>query len=136
MAYFADTWYWAALFNKKDQFHDKAKQLKAKAGNTPLVTSQLVLMELLGLCSKRGEEVRRAAVLFVRSLNHIPNLTVVPYSDEQYTEAVQLYEQVSNDKEWSLVDCASIVIMEQRNISVAISGDAHFEQRPGLSRFA
>ena len=136
MAYFADTWYWAALFNKKDQHHAAAQTLRQKADKTPIVTSQFVIMELLGLCAGRGDEVRKACCAFVKGLNKIPNLTVVPYSDEQYTEAVQLYEQVSNDKEWSLVDCASFIIMENEKITVAISGDGHFKERPGITLLA
>jgi uncharacterized protein len=136
VAYFADTWYWAALFYPKDQHHAAAQELKKKVGTTPLVTSQLVLIELLGMCAKRGEQVRRACITFVKGLNKIPNLTVVPYSDDQYTEAVQLYEQVSNDKEWSLVDCASIIIMEKEKITVAITGDGHFAERPGITLLA
>lgn len=136
MAYFADTWYWAGLFNKNDQHHADAQALKKKAGATPIVTSQFVLMELLGMCSKRGDEVRRACCTFVKGLNKIPNLTVIPYSNDHYTEAVELYEKVSNDKEWSLVDCTSFLIMEKEKITVAISGDGHFKERPGITLLA
>jgi predicted nucleic acid-binding protein len=136
VAYFADTWYWAALFNREDQHHTAAQELKKKAGATPIVTSQFILMELLGMCSKRGEEVRRACCAFVKGLNKIPHLTVIPFSNEQYTDAVELYEQVSNDKEWSLVDCSSFLIMEKQKITVAITGDGHFTERPGITVLA
>ena len=32
------------------------------------------------------------------------------------------------DKEWSLVDCASFVIMKQRGVTEALTTDHHFEQ--------
>jgi uncharacterized protein len=32
------------------------------------------------------------------------------------------------DKEWSLVDCASFVIMQHRGITQALTTDHHFEQ--------
>ncbi len=32
------------------------------------------------------------------------------------------------DKDWSLVDCASFVVMKQRGIQEALTSDHHFEQ--------
>lgn len=32
------------------------------------------------------------------------------------------------DKHWSLVDCASFVIMQQRGLGQALTSDRHFEQ--------
>jgi predicted nucleic acid-binding protein len=32
------------------------------------------------------------------------------------------------DKEWSLVDCASFVVMQHRSIVEALTADHHFEQ--------
>jgi predicted nucleic acid-binding protein len=32
------------------------------------------------------------------------------------------------DKNWSLVDCSSFVVMQQRNITEALTNDYHFEQ--------
>jgi hypothetical protein len=32
------------------------------------------------------------------------------------------------DKEWSLVDCSSFIIMKQRRINEALTNDHHFEQ--------
>ena len=74
-------------------------------------------------------EVRRGCCALVRGMNRLPNVTVFPYSADLYDEAVQLYERVSNDKEWSLVDCASFVVMDKQNISTALTGDRHFKER-------
>ena len=32
------------------------------------------------------------------------------------------------DKEWSLVDCASFVVMQQRGLTEVLTTDHHFEQ--------
>lgn len=129
MAYFADTWYWAALLNRQDQHHQAARDLSTRIGAQPIVTSQLVMMELFAMCSRCGNDIRRACCRLVAALSTQPNITIVPYSGDQYDAALLLYEQVSNDKEWSLVDCSSFLIMEKNSITVAISGDHHFEQR-------
>lgn len=127
--YFADTWFWVALLNKTDPDHNRARNLNRKIGTSKIVTSQLVMIEFFGFCCGLGEHMRLACCRLVQTLNTNPHVTVVPYSDQQYDRAVQLYEQVSNDKKWSLVDCASFGIMEEAGIHIAISGDHHFEQR-------
>jgi len=46
----------------------------------------------------------------------------------------QLYERSWNlyrarvDKDWSLVDCSSFVLMQERHITEALTADRHFEQ--------
>jgi uncharacterized protein len=32
------------------------------------------------------------------------------------------------DKKWSLTDCISFLVMEERNITEALTADHHFEQ--------
>jgi hypothetical protein len=38
-----------------------------------------------------------------------------------------LYRQRA-DKDWSLTDCISFVVMRQRGLTEALTGDHHFEQ--------
>jgi predicted nucleic acid-binding protein len=40
---------------------------------------------------------------------------------------LQLYRS-RHDKEWSLTDCVSFVVMQDEGISDALTGDKHFEQ--------
>lgn len=40
---------------------------------------------------------------------------------------VELYA-ARGDKEWSLTDCLSFVVMRRRDIAEAVTGDHHFEQ--------
>lgn len=128
MTYFADTWFWAALLIRSDPHHKVALELNRKIGRSPIVTSQLVMIELFGFCCGYGEEIRSACCQLVKKINKEPLVTVVPYSDLQYDRAFQLYE-ISKDKKWSLVDCASFGIMEEHGINIAVTGDHHFEQR-------
>jgi uncharacterized protein len=52
---------------------------------------------------------------------------LIDVSKEIDASAWQLLTQ-RQDKEWSLVDCSSFVIMQQREITEALTGDRHFEQ--------
>jgi predicted nucleic acid-binding protein len=52
---------------------------------------------------------------------------VVEVTRSVMVDAVMLYQQAS-DKNWSITDCASFVLMRQNNISDALTYDHHFEQ--------
>jgi len=42
-------------------------------------------------------------------------------------KALTVYEQ-HQDKSWGLVDCASFVLMQDKNVYQALTSDRHFEQ--------
>jgi predicted nucleic acid-binding protein len=67
-AVFADAGYWIALFNPRDQLHDKAVVAAQATQERPIVTSQMVLTEFLNHYASVGEPFRQRAVQVVRSL--------------------------------------------------------------------
>jgi predicted nucleic acid-binding protein len=54
-------------------------------------------------------------------------MTVLELDRPLFIAALDLYEQ-RRDKEYSLVDCASMVIMRQRGITHVLTNDHHFTQ--------
>ncbi len=60
-------------------------------------------------------------------ISHDPQIEVVPFSHELNAEALRLFTDRS-DKEWSLTDCLSFVVMARRNVQQALTADHHFEQ--------
>ena len=44
-----------------------------------------------------------------------------------FQRGLRLYEE-RPDKEWSLTDCLSFVVMKDENLREALTGDQHFEQ--------
>ena len=52
---------------------------------------------------------------------------VVSISAALWNEALELYHQ-HRDKQWTLTDCASFIVMRERGITEALTGDRHFEQ--------
>jgi hypothetical protein len=44
-----------------------------------------------------------------------------------FEAGTDLYSRRS-DKEWSLTDCISFVVMQEQGIGEALTGDRHFEQ--------
>lgn len=122
---FADTGYWAALLNPKDQLHQKAGQVSATLGRVRILTTEMVLDELLAALSK--VPLRPSVIRGVDAIRSNPNVEVVPQTSLQFVAAFDSYRSVT-DKEWSLTDCASFVLMRERGLTEALAHDHHFEQ--------
>lgn len=55
------------------------------------------------------------------------DVEVVHLSPGLFKKAFQLFKKYS-DKEWSLVDCCSFVVMKENSLSQALTCDKHFTQ--------
>lgn len=124
---FADADYLIAVLNPKEQLHDKAKAVSQAFGEVHVVTSEMVLTEVLAFYADTGANLREAAVNVVLRLCSNPNVTVIPQTSMQFQEALSFYRK-RPDKEWSLTDCASFLTMQAEGIHEAITHDEHFQQ--------
>lgn len=121
---FVDSYYLLALVNTKDKDHDAA--LRHSQGRTlGLVTTTWVLVEFADALSAVGARTRAAR--FIRGFRAEPFVEVVLPTYEQFDRALDRYEQ-RPDKDWSLTDCLSFLLMEERGITEALTADHHFEQ--------
>ena len=121
---FADTFYFIAVLNKQDQWHALAVDI-ADRQRPSLVTTRAVLTEFAdGLAS---QALREVAAEYLRSLLVDPTIEIVPTDEDLWERGLALYEE-RPDKEWSLTDCISFVVMEDRGMTDALTGDRHFEQ--------
>ena len=120
---FADTFYFLALLNKNDQAH--AKALQASAQIEELITTEWVLTELAdGLASSRHRS------MFLQTRQELladADVRVMPLDVQLHEEGIRLYASRA-DKEWSLTDCISFVVMQREAVTEALTGDHHFEQ--------
>ncbi|MCY3987684.1 MAG: PIN domain-containing protein [Gammaproteobacteria bacterium] len=127
---FADAGYWIAMTFRNDSLHEKARAVNLelrKGGSYQLVTSEMVLSELLSHASNKGEEARIAAARAVRAIRRNSTVLVHAQTSELFENALGKYER-SGDKSWSLTDCASFVLMQQNEIREALAHDHHFRQ--------
>jgi predicted nucleic acid-binding protein len=120
---FADTFYWIALLNPSDAFHETVKRTPVSGR---IVTSLAVQLEVLDAFST-SPILRPSAIHFWGRTNRDPQVTVVPLDSTLLEMAMDLF-QVRMDKTWSFADCISFEIMRSRNISRALSADHHFRQ--------
>ena len=124
---FADADFLIALLNPKEQLNATARAAARALGQVRLVTSEMVLTEVLAFYADKGPTLREAAASTVRELCSNPNVTIIPQTSLQFQDALSLYRQ-REDKEWSLTDCASFLIMREQALTEALTHDHHFEQ--------
>lgn len=122
---FADTGYWEAVLNPNDKLHVRAQEVSASLGKVRLLTTEMVLSELLAALSKIP--VRPFAIIGVQAIRTDPNVEVVPQTSLQFSAGFDLYRSMT-DKEWSLIDCVSFNVMRERGLTDALAHDRHFEQ--------
>jgi predicted nucleic acid-binding protein len=124
---FADANYWIALLNPKDELHANARKVSEALGSVYIVTSEMVLTEVLNGLADKGGPIRGAAVALVDRLRNDPNADVVPQTSIRFEDATKLYGD-RPDKHWSLVDCSSILLMQEKKLTDALTYDEHFVQ--------
>lgn len=123
-AWFADSFYFLALRTREDESHDRAVGI-LKGLSNELVTTVWVLTEVAdGLAPARN---RAGFGRLLEVLRHNSSVTILPTDQAVFEEGVQLYV-ARPDKDWSLTDCISFVVMRERRITEALTGDHHFEQ--------
>lgn len=124
---FADTGYWMALLNPRDALHRRAKELASTLKGVKIITSDWVLIEVLNGFAGSGPHLRSIAANAVSSLVEIPGVVVEARTDNIFTNALALYCDRA-DKEWSMTDCSSFLIMRECRIDSSLTPDRHFEQ--------
>lgn len=124
---FLDTAYAIALSVESDEHHERAEELaeQLEAEATRLITTRAVLLEIGNSLSKK--RYRKAALELLDALEQDPLVEIISLSEELYHRTLELFRN-RPDKEWSLVDCASFIVMQERGLTEALTTDGHFQQ--------
>jgi uncharacterized protein len=96
---FADTFFYLAILNPRDQAHGQAIA-ESDAFTGRIITTEWVLTELADALSDPAEREKVAGMISV----------------------------LEQDKVWSLTDCISFTVMQERRLQLSWTGDHHFEQ--------
>ncbi|MCX6909596.1 MAG: PIN domain-containing protein [Verrucomicrobia bacterium] len=121
---FADALHFIALLSADDHWHLQAVALNREPPG-PLVTTEWVLMEVGdGFSFPTG---RPRFLRMLELLRQQPDVEIVPATSALFQRGVALYAQ-RPDKDWSLTDCTSFVVMQERGLTDALTHDHHFEQ--------
>ena len=123
-AVFADTYYFLALLIPDDGAHEAAlaaaRNLSAQA-----VTTAWVLTEVADAMADLDN--REECARLILALRSSPKFVIIPPTADRFEAGFELYRS-RPDKDWSLTDCISFVVMKERGITEALTGDHHFEQ--------
>jgi predicted nucleic acid-binding protein len=124
---FLDTVYVEAGVNARDQWHHRAAVWERHLVTTRcrLITTEYVVFEIAN--SLASQKHRRTALGLIRRMYASPDIEIVPASSNLFNASLELYEK-RPDKDWGLTDCASFVVMQERNVSDALTADEHFGQ--------
>jgi predicted nucleic acid-binding protein len=123
-AVFADTSFYLAVLNPRDLAHAKALQVGERL-HRPVLLTDFILLELGNVLSGVGR--RELVSRLVPRLRTHRNVRIIPASRDLLDRGFELFSRRA-DKEWSLTDCTSFVVMREEGLSDALTTDHHFEQ--------
>ena len=121
---FADSQFWIALLNPRDQWHDRAVHV-LESLNRAITTTRFVMLEVADAFAKPPHrEWYRELIDQIASNSDVRLLEA---AESQFVEGERLYFE-RQDKAWSLTDCISFSTMMNEGLMDALTADHHFEQ--------
>ncbi|MCX8062816.1 MAG: PIN domain-containing protein [Anaerolineales bacterium] len=126
---FVDTAGWGNLVDPSQPYHSLAVNIyqTTRQQRNQLITTNYILLELVSLMSSPLNIPRSKVIAFIDSIKQSPLVEVIHIDPLLDDRAWRLLRN-RQDKQWSLTDCASFVVMEERDIREALTTDHHFEQ--------
>jgi predicted nucleic acid-binding protein len=126
---FADTAGWAHLFHPKEPHHSSATTIYHRTWQQgyKFITTNYVVAELASLLISPLRVSKPRIIEYIEGLRTSPYVEIIHIDPTLDQQAWKLFS-AREDKNWSLVDCVSFVVMQQRGITEALTTDHHFEQ--------
>ncbi len=124
---FTDTSYLLALEFKSDQNHQAAQKhwQKLQQSVFSLVTTSYVFDETVTYLNSRGQHAK--AVQIGEKLLLSPSVEIVHVNENLFYEGGDYFQRY-RDKSFSLTDCISFIVMNQKELGTALTFDRHFTQ--------
>ena len=121
---FADTYYFLALLGA-DPSQQQAAINATRGRRGVLVTTSWVLCEVANFLHRARD--RAGFVRLWNDLRADAGVRIVGPDRQLFEEGIAVYA-ARPDKDWSLTDCISFVVMRRDAIAEALTADHHFEQ--------
>lgn len=127
---FWDTAAFVALGNRDDDLHAAAVAVSQElaAGRALILTTDAVLTEVVNTFSKAvWHSVAQQLVESLLASVALGLAEIVHIDVDLWQRGWQLFLN-RPDKDWSLTDCISFIVMQDRDLTQAFTSDRHFEQ--------
>jgi hypothetical protein len=121
--FFADTSFYLALLRDDDDAHLRALEFATPIHS--IVTTEFILLELGNACARAPDHADFLAL--VAGMRGSPRVRVIPLGSALFNHGLERMAS-RPDKDWSLTDCVSFVVMEYEEMTEALTTDKHFEQ--------
>src|SRR5258706_146879 len=121
---FADTSFYLGLVLPHDRVHRQARQFM-RSYREAVVTSEHVMLEIANQLSRI--RFKHLFSKLYKGLKYHSFTSIQPIDHTLWIKSIDLYEQ-RLDKDWSLTDCSSMLLMEKFQISEVLTTDHHFTQ--------
>jgi uncharacterized protein len=121
---FADTAYFIALVSVDDDAHQAAHLFTASYQGRVITTSAIVC-EVANHLSTPPD--RQAFAKLLEYVQNDPDVPLIHVDRAIFRQGLELF-LARPDKEWSLTDCMSFVVMNRHKLKDALTTDHHYEQ--------
>lgn len=121
---FADTSFYVALLSPRDAWHTQATAF-SRSISGPVLLTDFVVLEIANMYSATPRRDEVAA--FIMALRIDSSVTIIPATRDLLDRGLSLFRS-RRDKEWSLTDCTSFVVMQDHAVTEALTSDHHFAQ--------
>lgn len=121
---YADTSFFVATIGPRDQFHRQAVEFM-QAYDGEVLTTDFVLLEFGNYLFRIKDRAFLEPVL--RNIRSNPRYHVAQATRKLLQAGIDRFN-ARPDKEWSLTDCISFVVMEDHGVREALTSDSDFEQ--------
>ena len=101
---FADSAYWIALINAKDQWRRRALEVSRELGEFSIVTTDEILIETLNYFAESGEYFRGIVSREIGKILLNQNVEIAEATHENFLNGFEFYRS-RLDKGYSLTDC-------------------------------
>lgn len=124
---FAGTSYWVATLDDRDQWFEQAMNAGSKIGQTEIVTTESVLIEVLNHFSDYRADIKDFVANYVEEILKDEDTLVLLHNHDTFQKGLQLYKS-RLDKGYSLTDCILMNAMSDFGITEILTNDGHFNQ--------
>ncbi len=127
MHVYVDTSALIALAHKRDALHDQAVLVYQRLleQNTRFLTTSAVLLEVGNTFSGASHKVYATSLFHL--IQNSSTWEMLFIDEAWFTKGLDLFHH-RMDKDWSLVDCISMVVSKSYSINKVFTSDHHFRQ--------